>query len=115
MNSYKVEDPLDYMARLCKSRIKNGGDDNFHIFINSVEGIAKIIRRANLSPSDCRIVCSRSESSLSKNKEKLPSGFEIQTTTDPVKLFNPRSVAGSETPGTKTKSPRSTPNHFTRR
>lgn len=88
MNSYKVEDPLDYMARLCKSRIKNGGDDNFHIFINSVEGIAKIIRRANLSPSDCRIVCSRSESSLSKNKEKLPSGFEIQTTTDPVRLFN---------------------------
>ena len=39
-------------------------------------------------PNDCRIVCSQSESSLSKNKEKLPSGFEIQTTTDPVRLFN---------------------------
>lgn len=76
------------MARMCKSRMTKGGSDNYHIFINSVEGIAKMIRRADLSPSDCRIVCSRSENSLSKNKEKLPSGFEIQTTTDPVKMFN---------------------------
>ena len=76
------------MARLCKSRVKNGGDDNYHIFLNSVEGISKIIRRANLFPVDCRIVCSQSADSLKDNLEKLPDGFGIQTTLDPVKTFN---------------------------
>ena len=76
------------MARLCKSRVKNGGDDNYHIFLNSVEGISKIIRRANLFPEDCRIVCSQSADSLKDNLEKLPDGFGIQTTLDPVKTFN---------------------------
>lgn len=76
------------MARLCKSRVKNGGADNYHIFLNSVEGISKIIRRANLFPVDCRIVCSQSADSLKDNLEKLPDGFVIQTTLDPVKTFN---------------------------
>ena len=76
------------MARLCKSRVKNGGDDNYHIFLNSVEGISKIIIRANLFPGDCRIVCSQSADSLKDNLEKLPDGFVIQTTLDPVKTFN---------------------------
>ena len=76
------------MARLCKSRVKNGGDDNYHIFLNSVEGISKIIRRANLFPTECRIVCSQSADSLKENLAKLPDGFEIQTTLDPVKTFN---------------------------
>ena len=76
------------MARLRKSRVKNGGDDNYHIFLNSVEGISKIIRRANLFPTECRIVCSQSADSLKENLSKLPDGFEIQTTLDPVKTFN---------------------------
>ena len=44
MNSVKVDDPLEYMARLCKSRVRKGGEDNYHVFLNSVEGISKIIR-----------------------------------------------------------------------
>ena len=88
VNPIKVDDPADYMARLCKSRMKNGGDDNYHIFLNSVEGISKIIRRANLFPTECRIVCSQSADSLKENLSKLPDGFEIQTTLDPVKTFN---------------------------
>ena len=83
-----MDDPADYMARLCKSRVKNGGDDNYHTFINSVEGISKIIRRANLIPTECRIVCSKSADWLKENLSKLPDGFEIQTTLDPVKTFN---------------------------
>ncbi len=83
-----MDDPADYMARLCKSRVKNGGDDNYHVFLNSVEGISKIIRRANLFPEDCRIVCSQSADSLKDNLAKLPDGFVIQTTLDPVKTFN---------------------------
>ena len=76
------------MAYECKSRLKYGGDDNYHIFLNSVEGISRIIRLAGLTPDICRVVCSQSETSIERNQEKLPDGFPIQTTNDDVKLFN---------------------------
>ena len=80
---------MDYMAKRCKNRLKYGGDDNYHIFINSVEGIARIIHLADLSSEDCRIICSQSEGDRKKkNLEKLPDGFAIASTLDPVKLFN---------------------------
>ena len=79
--------PLDYVARLCKARLSKGGDDNYHIFLNSVDGILRIIRLAGLSPDDCRIVCSQSGDSMVKNEKKLGS-YRIQKTTDPVKMFN---------------------------
>ena len=75
------------MARLCKSRASKGDDDHYHIFINSVDGIMRIIRLAGLDQSQCRIVCSRSGDSKSRNEKKLGE-FEIGSTTDPVKLFN---------------------------
>lgn len=76
------------MARLCKSRGKSGGDDNYHIFLNSVEGIMRIVRLAGLRPEQCRIICSQSnEDTKDKNQEKLGE-FQIQTTLHPVKLFN---------------------------
>lgn len=76
------------MARICKCRVKYGGDENIHIFLNSVQGISRIIRLAGLVPDDCRIVCSVSEDAARRNSEKLPPGFSIGSTTDPVKLFN---------------------------
>ena len=76
------------MARQCKARVKHGGDDHFHIFLNSVQGISRIIRLAGLLPEDCRIVCSQSQESKQRNQEKLPQGFSIQSTIDPVRLFN---------------------------
>ncbi len=75
------------MARLCKSRATIGGNDNYHIFINSVEGIARICNLANLNPNDCRIVCSQSDGSKEKNQKKLGI-YEIATNQDPVKTFN---------------------------
>lgn len=75
------------MARLCKSRASKGGYDHYHIFINSVEGIATICRLANLRPEDCRIVCSKSEDSKKNNQKKLGL-YPIQTNQDPVRLFN---------------------------
>ena len=76
------------MARLCKSRANSGGDDNYHIFLNSVEGIMRIIRLAGLRPEQCRIICSQSnDETRKKNQEKLGE-FPIQTTLHPVKLFN---------------------------
>lgn len=75
------------MARLCKSRANKGGEDNYHIFLNSVEGIVKIVRLAGLSPEQCRIVCSQSKNSKEKNQEKLGE-YQIETANDPVKMFN---------------------------
>ncbi len=77
------------MAQLCKNRVKYGGDDHYHIFINSVGGIARIIHLAGLQPEDCRIVCSQSNGDRkAKNQEKLPPDFTIATTLAPVRTFN---------------------------
>ena len=75
------------MARLCKARANKGGDDNYHIFLNSVEGISRIVRLAGLKPEQCRIVCSQSDNSKEKNQEKLGE-YKIETANDPVKMFN---------------------------
>ncbi len=76
------------MARLCKSRANKGGYDNYHIFLNSVEGIIRIIRLAGLRPEQCRIVCSQSDDDTKQSNQAKLGEYQIQVTTDPVKLFN---------------------------
>ena len=76
------------MASMCNARIKNGGDSNYHIFLNSVRGISKIIRQASLVPTDVRVICSKSENAEKRNQCFLPEGFTIATATDPVKPIN---------------------------
>lgn len=74
------------MAELCRKRLK--GEDigsNWHIFLNSVEGIGWIIRNAGLTPDNTRVVCSQSNGK--QNAAKL-HGFQINSTSDPVKMFN---------------------------
>ena len=74
------------MAELCRKRLK--GEDigsNWHIFLNSVEGIGWIIRNAGLTPDNTRVVCSQSNGR--QNAAKL-HGFQISSTSDPVKMFN---------------------------
>ncbi|MCX4334588.1 MAG: hypothetical protein OSJ55_06875 [Bacteroidales bacterium] len=88
--------PLVYMARLCKIRIKKGlqrdengnSPDNYHIFINSVDDIGAIIRTAGLTAENTKVVCSQSDTSKATNLRKLPEGFDIGTTLDPVKPIN---------------------------
>lgn len=88
VNTTRMEKPLEVMAYICKSRKLRMGNDNYHIFINSVQGISTIIRLAGLKAGDCRIVCSQSEDAKEKNEKKLPDGFTVQTTVNPVRLFN---------------------------
>ena len=74
------------MAELCRKRLK--GEDignNWHIFLNSVEGIDWIIRNAGLTPDNTRVVCSQSNGK--QNAAKL-HGFPISTTSDPIMMFN---------------------------
>ena len=74
------------MAELCRKRLK--GEDigsNWHIFLNSVEGIGWIIRNAGLTTENTRVVCSQSNGK--QNAAKL-HGFPINSTSDHVKMFN---------------------------
>lgn len=73
---------------MCHARIENGGDSNYHVFLNSVKGISKILRLAKLTPSDARVICSKSENEGKRNQSILPVGFTIASTTDPVKTIN---------------------------
>jgi predicted DNA-binding transcriptional regulator len=83
-----VDNPLAFIAKLCQQRIANGGETNYHIFINTVLGITDIIHMAKLKPEDVRIVCSLSGKSETLNKSKIPDGFTISSTSDPVKTIN---------------------------
>lgn len=86
VHTIKCNNPVLAMARDCKARMKHGGEDNYHIFLNSVEGISKIIRLADLPADQCRVVCSQNQNK--DNQSILPPGFHIMTTNDQEKLFN---------------------------
>lgn len=83
--------PVDYMAALCRQLLDNQQEDmkqcNYHIFLNSVADISRIIKKASLAEADVRIVCSQSGLSKRRNEAKL-EGFPIATTADPVKRIN---------------------------
>lgn len=85
--SYRIYgSPLSYMAGICSNRLK--GEDtgsNWHIFLNSVEGIDWIIRNAGLTPDNTRVICS--QSSGKQNAAKL-HGFPTSSTKDTVRMFN---------------------------
>ena len=76
------------MADLCRDRISKGGETNYHIFINSVEDIARIILGAGLTPDNTKVVCSSSEGRRERNEDKLPSGFTIGKAGDDPKTIN---------------------------
>ena len=76
------------MARLCKARATKGGDDNYHVFLNSVDGIATIVRLAGLNPNQCRIVCSMSDDDKKEHNQNKLGIFPISTNQDPVRMFN---------------------------
>lgn len=53
--------------------------------MNSVRGIAEIIRKANLNPDNTRVICSPN---AENNKFKLPLGYTISKTSDSIKKIN---------------------------
>jgi len=69
---------------LCKNRITDGIGANYHMFFNSVRGIVEVVQYAGLKPEECRIICA----DRAENWKKLPKGFQIESTSDPVKTIN---------------------------
>ena len=66
------------------NRILDGVGANYHMFMNSVKAISEVIQMAGLKPENCRIICA----DTTGNKSKLPAGFQISSTSDPVKTIN---------------------------
>ena len=46
-------------------------------YVNSVNNIISIINKAGLTPSECNILCSRTDNNEKRIKTRLPKGFEI--------------------------------------
>ena len=61
---------------------------NLHIFVNSVEFIAKVIDLAKLSPEQVKVVCSMSGENRENNRRKLGKEYSIGQPSDPVKKIN---------------------------
>ena len=61
---------------------------NLHIFVNSVEFIAKVIRLLKLAPEAVKIVCSTSGDARAENEKKLGKDYPIGQPSDPVKKIN---------------------------
>ena len=57
---------------------------NMHIFVNSVQFIAKVIKQYQLSPDDVKVVCALNDN----NQNKLGKKYPISKPLDPVKKIN---------------------------
>ena len=63
-------------------------EHNLHIFVNSVEFIAKVIDLAKLTPDNVKVVCSVSGDNAEVNRRKLGKAYEIGQPSDPVRKIN---------------------------
>jgi hypothetical protein len=64
---------------------------NLHIFVNSVEFIASVIKRSNLPPEQVKVVCSNNTGAgrrVKSNQKKLGEAYPIEKALDPVKRIN---------------------------
>lgn len=61
---------------------------NLHIFVNSVDFIAKVMSILSLTSENAKVVCSTSGDAKAENEKKLGKGFPISQPLDPVKKIN---------------------------
>jgi len=64
--------------------VKNHISSSAYFYINSVTLISKIIKKANLLPSEVRVVCAKTP----ENKKKLGKFYKIESSLDEEKMFN---------------------------
>lgn len=68
--------------------LDKGLPHNLHIFVNSVEFIAKVIDLAKLTAEQVKIVCSTSGDNAEANQRKLGRDYLIGQPSDPVRKIN---------------------------
>ena len=88
IRSRQTSKPARYIAQECRKVLDNGLEHNLHIFVNSVEFIAKVIDMAKLTPDEVKVVCSVSGDNGENNQRKLGKNYPIGQPSDPVKKIN---------------------------
>ena len=88
IRSRQTTKPDRYIVQECRKVLDKGLDYNLHIFVNSVEFIAKVIDLAKLAPEQVKIVCSTSGDNAEVNRRKLGKAYAIGQPSDPVRKIN---------------------------
>ena len=88
IRSRQTTKPDKYIISECAKVLENDLPYNLHIFVNSVEFIAKVIGGLKLSPEAVKVVCSTSGDAKAGNERKLGKGYPIGQPSDPVKKIN---------------------------
>lgn len=88
IRSRQTSKPAQYIVRECRKVLDNDLPYNLHIFVNSVEFIAKVIGLAKLTPEQVKVVCSTSGDNGENNQRKLGREYPIEQPSDPVRKIN---------------------------
>ena len=88
IRSRQTTKPDRYIIQECRKVLDKGLDYNLHIFVNSVEFIAKVIDLAKLTPEQIKVVCSTSGENSENNQRKLGTDYPIGQPSDPVRKIN---------------------------
>lgn len=88
VRSRQTSKPAQYIVKECRKVLDGNLPYNLHIFVNSVEFIAKVIELAKLTPDQVKVVCSTSGDNSENNQRKLGKGYPIDQPSDPVKKIN---------------------------
>lgn len=88
IRSRQTSKPAPYIVKECRKVLDNDLPYNLHIFVNSVEFIAKVIDLAKLAPEQVKVVCSMSGENRENNRRKLGKEYSIGQPSDPVKKIN---------------------------
>ena len=88
IRSRQTSKPAQYLVTECRKVLDKGLEQNLHIFVNSVEFIAKVIDLAKLTPDEVKVVCSTSGDNGENNQRKLGKDYPIGQPSDPVKKIN---------------------------
>ena len=88
IRSRQTSKPAQYIVKECRKVLDNQLPHNLHIFVNSVEFIAKVIDLAKLTPEQVKVVCSVSGDNGENNQRKLGREYPIGQPSDPVKKIN---------------------------
>ncbi len=88
IRSRQTSKPTQYIVKECRKVLDNDLPHNLHIFVNSVEFIAKVIDFAKLTPEQVKVVCSTSGANGENNQRKLGKDYPIGQPSDPVCKIN---------------------------
>ena len=88
VRSRQTSKPAQYIVKECRKILDGNLPYNLHIFVNSVEFIAKVIDLAKLTPEQVKVVCSVSGDNSENNQRKLGKDYPIDQPSDSVKKIN---------------------------